>query len=183
MNRCAYFTAISLALASAGCNGGTDVIDTFSHRRFENTTQQAVYLAAQATMSEYFRIELADDDTGVIRSVPTIVPAAAEDRLLGRRLSSPRQVRKIAEIRIEPIDSIIVVRCGVLVQRSEPTRSLAYAPQRSIDDLPNQTPLQESEGRDDQSNLAWSAAGYDHKLEREMLAAIAERQAGTRRQE
>jgi len=63
------------------------------------------------------------------------------------------------------------------VQRSEPTRSLAYAPQRSIDDLPNQTPLQESEGRSDQSHLTWSAAGYDHKLEREMLAAIAERQA------
>ncbi len=183
MKTCAYFTALSLALAVAGCDAGTGAIDTFSHRRFENTTRQAVFQAAQATMSEYFRVDVADDRTGVIRSVPTIVDATAEDRPLGRRLSSPRQVRKIAEIRIEPLDSIVVVRCGVLVQRSEPTRSLAYAPQRSIDDLPNQTPLQEREGRTDQSNLARSAVGYDHKLEREMLAAIAERQAGTRRQD
>lgn len=177
MKTCACFTLLSLAPIIAGCSAGADDIDTFSHRRFENTTHQAVFQAARATMSEYFRVDFADDHTGVIRSLPTIVPATAEDRPLGWRLSSPRQVRKIAEIRIEPLDSIIVVRCGVLVQRSEPTRSLAYAPQRSIDDLPNQTPLQESEGRNDQSNLAWSAAGYDHKLEREMLAAIAERQA------
>ncbi|MCZ6655138.1 MAG: hypothetical protein O7D91_19180 [Planctomycetota bacterium] len=177
MKTCAYFTVLSLALAVTGCTADTDAIDTFSHRRFENTTRQAVFQAAEATMSEYFRVDVADHRTGVIRSVPTVVPSTSEDRPLGRRLSSPRQVRKIAEIRIEPLDSIIVVRCGVLVQHSEPTRSLAYAPQRSIDDLPNQTPLQESEGRDDQNNLAWSAAGYDHKLEREMLAAIAERQA------
>ncbi len=177
MKTCVYLTVLSLALAVAGCDAGTESIDTISHRRFENTTRQAVFQAAQSTMSEYFRIDVADDRSGVIRSVPTIVPATSENRPLGRRLSSPRQVRTIAEIRIEPLDSVFVVRCGVLVQRSEPTRSLAYAPQRSIDDLPNQTPLQESEGRDDQSNLAWSAAGYDHKLEREMLAAIAERQA------
>ncbi len=177
MKTCAYFTVLSLTLVITGCNTGTDAIDTFSHRRFENTTRQAVFLAAQATMSEYFRVDVADDSTGVIRSVPTIVPESADDLPLGRRLSSPRQVRKTAEIRIEMLDSIVVVRCGVLVQRSEPTRSLAYAPQRSIDDLPNQTPLQESEGRDDQSTFAWSAAGYDRKLEREMLAAIAERQA------
>ena len=183
MKSCAYFTVLSLALAIAGCDAGTDSIDTFSYRRFENTTRQAVFQAAQATMSEYFRVDVADDHAGVIRSVPTIVPATSVDRPLGPRLSSPRQVRKIAEIRIETIDAIVVVRCGVLVQSYEPTRSLAYAPQRSIDDLPNQTPLQESEGRDDQSNLAWSAAGYDRKLEREMLAAIAERQAGTQVQE
>ncbi len=183
MKTCAHFTILSLALAITGCNAGTDAIDTFSHRRFENTTRQAVFQAAQATMREYFRVDVADDRTGVIRSVPTIVTDTFEDRPLGRRLSSPRQVRKTAEIRVELIDSAVVVRCGVLVQRSEPTRSLAYAPQRSIDDLPNQTPLQESEGRDDQSNFSWSAAGYDHKLEREMLAAIAERQAGTQGQE
>ncbi len=177
MTTCAYFTVLTLALALTGCSVGPSSIETTSNRRFENTTQQAVFEAARATMSEYFRVDVADNRTGVIRSVPTIVPATAEDRLLGQRLSSPSQVRKIAEIRIEPLDSSVIVRCGVLVQRSEPTRSLAYAPQRSIDDLPNQTPLQESEGRNDQSNLAWSAAGYDHKLEREMLAAIAERQA------
>ncbi len=177
MKTCAYLIVLSLSLVSDGCNAGTDAIDTFSHRRFENTTRQAVFQAAHATMSEYFRVDVADDRTGIIRSVPTIVPTTADDRPLGRRLSSPRQVRKIAEIRIEPLDSTVIVRCGVLVQRAEPTGSLAYAPQRSIDDLPNQTPLQESEGRDDQTNLAWSAAGYDHKLEREMLAAIAERQA------
>ncbi len=183
MKTCAYFTILSLVLAVAGCGAGADAIDTFSDRRFENTTRQAVFLAAHATMSEYFRVDIADDDSGLIRSVPTIVPATPEDRRLGRRLSSPRQGRKIAEIRIVPLDSIVVVRCGVLVQRSEPTHSLAYAPQRSINDLPNQTPLQESEGRNDQSNFSWSATGYDHKLEREMLAAIAERQASTRDEE
>ena len=173
---------LSIVLGLAGCAQSALEIQTLSQRRFEVVDSQTLYAAAHATMREYFRIDQADSRTGIIRSVPTIVPAELGVRLLGRPLSSPMQVRKIAEIRIEPLGGGMVVRCGVIVQRSEPTTQLIYASQRTIDDTPNKTPLQETEGRTEQGNVTWSTSGYDHKLERELLAAIAERQAKTQQE-
>ncbi len=177
MKHYSYIASLTLLWLAAGCNESTIAIKTVSHRRFDNAAWQEVYQAAHATMSEYFRIDEADYRSGVIRSIPIIVRAPVEDRLLGKPLSSPRQIRKIAEIRIEPQGSAVVVWCGVMVQRSETVSHLVYAAQRSIDDMPNKTPLQESEGRAEQGNLTWSTSGYDHKLERELLAAIAERRS------
>ena len=164
-------------LAPVGCNQPSAEIETLSYRRFDNVDMEKVYEAAHATMSEFFRIEEADPRSGLIRSIPTAVSASFEDRPLGKPLSSPRQERKIAEIRLEEQDGGVIVRCGVVVQRAEATSSLVYSSQRTSDDLPNRTPLQETEGRTVQGNLAWSTTGYDHKLERQLLAAIDERQA------
>ncbi len=173
---------LSIVLGFAACNESVLSIQTLSQHRFEVTDSQTLYDAAHATMREYFRIDQADSRTGIIRSVPTIVPAELGVRPLGRPLSSPMEVRKIAEIRIEPLGGGMVVRCGVLVQRSEFTDRLIYASQRTIDDTPNKTPLQETEGRLEHGNVTWSTTGYDRKLERELLAAIAERQAKTQQE-
>ena len=164
-------------LALSGCHQPSTEIETVSYRFFNNGDMNTLYDAAHATMGEFFRIERADSRAGLIRSAPTAVPASFEHRPLGKPLSSPRQERKIAEIRLEQQDDGVIVRCGVVVQRAEPTISLVYSSQRTIDDLPNKTPLQETEGRTMQGNLAWSTIGYDHKLERQLLAAIDERQA------
>lgn len=172
-----YLAGTLFLLALSGCNQPSTEIETVSYRRFDNVDMKTIYEAAHATMSEFFRIERADSGSGLIRSIPTAVPASFEGCPLGKPLSSPRQERKIAEIRLEQQDGGVIVRCGVLVQRAEPTTSLAYSSQRTIDDLPNKTPLQETEGRTVQGNLAWSNTGYDHKLERQLLAAIDERQA------
>lgn len=179
MKSLVYLTGLVAMLAGSACSEPTIAISKTSVRRFEKAEWSTVYEAAHATMSEYFRIDEADRRTGIIRSVPTIVRASTDDLPLGKPLSSLRNVRKIAEIGVEPQGGTVVVRCGVLVQRAESVSHLAYAPRRTIDDTPNQTPLQESEGRDEVGNLVWNATGYDHKLERELLAAIVERQSPT----
>lgn len=171
------------ALLACGCNDTTTGFQAGGNARFTDFGSrdvESVYLAARATMREYFRIEVADSKTGLIRSVPTARPFSSEPGASVRRFSSPEQVRRIAEIRIESRGDSIRARCSVVIQRNEAAARRAFASQSSSDDLPGRTPLEETQGMDDDRHRIWTTKGYDHKLEQEMLAALSERVAKQR---
>ncbi len=171
-----WIIVLPSALAAASCTA--DGTARQHQSRVVQGEWPAVFAAAEATLREYFHIEESNPRAGVIRSSPTEEPYSEPPRLLGAAISSPRQQRRIAEIRVRPHGGSVQVECGVKIQRSDMVSKLAYPRRESVDDVPNQTPLQETQGRADGGQVVWSTTAQDHRLEREILAGIEARLAG-----
>lgn len=171
---CVMLAALGMAAGSIGCTTPPEQ-RAFSYAQFEGVDRERAYRAAEAAMNEYFRIDEADPRRGVIRSVPSETPASAEAPALGRNFGSPLQRRSIAEFRIDPRSGGVAVGCRVVLQEHDSVAQRAFSDQQGVEDAPNRTPLEENRGAGGEGSNLWGTTGNDRKLERELLAAVAER--------
>ena len=151
------------ALLAAGCSqqapGRTRVLGAVGY--------ESAFAAAREVMSQYYSIESADADAGVIKSRPSTVNAKNE-RLLG---GSP--ARQIAEMHLWREEKLIFARAQVKVQRQG---SAVYHQMRpageNYDSVPNETPAELDAATTPEQNEAWQTAGYAHDIEQKMLTDL-----------
>ncbi len=158
----------------AGCAEPRAEILPYSRHTFESVSRETAFDAAQATMNEYFRVDEADSARGIIRSCPVYENPAAQG-LVGRSLSSSVSEMRVAELRVQQEGNGIQAECLVRVYRNSAAQQQPFVAQATADDTPAQTPIQETQGFEPDGRENWSSAGFDHKLERQMLASLAER--------
>lgn len=171
-----HILVITGIAGAGGCTLPTQPLDRSSDADFPNVEIDTAFTAAEQTMSEFFRIELSDRGRGVIRAVPAVAAASRAGEIVPR-ISSPSEVRHIAELRVAPVSGGTRAHCRVIVQRNDGTERQSYVEPNSID-APNRTPLEESRGYAEAGGMVWTTTGYDRELERAVLAAMAERLAG-----
>ncbi|MCG3138336.1 MAG: hypothetical protein HJJLKODD_02199 [Phycisphaerae bacterium] len=164
-----------LIWGATGCAAGGLTLSNYTQLHLPDTDRQAAYAAAEASMHEYFRIDEADPQNGLIRSVPTLSEGDTTDRPLGFSVSSPSAVRQIAEIRLVTENEGVVAACQVLNQQRESNQPHGVRQASTRDDVNNQTPLEESRGFEEDGRTTWVTRNRDTRLEREILAAIQER--------
>jgi len=166
--------ALLLAGCFVGCTPSTGTFDNYSRIFAGKGEWEKAFGAAQDTMQEYFRLEETDRQRGVIRSLPVLGQAKDSTALA---LSSPRRIRRIAEMRLEPqSDGSVLASCCVKIQENSTAEHRVFAQHNSLNDAPNRTPLEESEGFDKETRGGvWTTTGSDKMLEREVLAAFMER--------
>ncbi len=165
----------SLLISTCGCTSPGVSIRAHTHTQFADVSWQEALEAAEQTMREFFRIEEIDHESGVIRAVPSIETPASRRTIIGPIISSPWRVRRVVELRIELEDGGVWAICRVLVQRHDAVATRVHLQQTSIHDVPNQTPLEESQGFGESTGRGWITTGRDNRLERTVLAALAER--------
>lgn len=168
---------VLLLAATAGVWGCAEPQEAdFSYAKFPGAGREAVFAAAQATMQEFYQVDESDPRAGVIRSAPAEVEPEPRPAL-GRTLSSRPQRRSIAEFRVHPAAEAVIVGCRVTLQDNEARTQQAFLDQQGVEEIPNRTPLEEARGADVEGSAFWVTTGTDPKLERQLLAAVAERVA------
>jgi hypothetical protein len=166
---------VFLVAAISGCDSSERMTSTASRMELASVEWDAAMTAAEQTMREFFEVDRIDRRRGVIKAVPTR-ELASNQGLLGRdKLSSPRSVRRIAELRLKQGGGGVIAECSILIQNSESLDDPVYRQMHTSQDTPNQTPLEENLGLDSRDGQVWSTTGEDHSLERAVLAALAER--------
>ena len=173
--RCSILVTTVTLWLGTGCQQTTFSLTNYTQVRFEDRAWTDVYQAARQTMNEYFRIDQAVTEQGLIRSVPTLDVGNTSERPLGFSLSSPPTIRKIAEFRIIDEGRAVIAACNIIEQRQDTAQEQTFYRQHGSDDRPSQTPLEENQGLAETSQATWTTTGYDRRLEKEMLAALAER--------
>jgi len=119
------------------------------------------FAAAVSAVSEHFRIDVADEDTGLVKSEPS------EFTQDGRRM------RRCATVRLRRQDGQVVVACRVQIQRLATASARAWARQRSAEDSPFAMQPDEDIALTAEQSEYWADVGRDYALERQILTQIA----------
>jgi len=115
-------------------------------------------------MAQYYSVESANPDTGIITSRPK---AAAEphERLLG---GSP--ARQLATMTVRREGKTVVARASVAVQRQGGAVLRQIRPGAdNYDSVPNKTPAEREAATTVQQNESWRTHRYAHEVERKIL--------------
>ena len=155
--------AVAGLLLSAGCNqptpGRTRILGEVGY--------ESAFAAAREVFSQYYSIDSADAEAGVIKSRPLAVSAKGE-RLLG---GSP--ARQVATLRLWREGGAVVAHAQVKVPR---LGSAVHRQMRPVgenyDSVPNETPAELDAATTPEQNEAWQTAGYAHDVEYKMLADL-----------
>ena len=118
-------------------------------------------------MSQYFSIEKADAQEGVIRSRPKRVEAG-RDRVLG---GSP--ARQIATLTLTHKDGQVVAHLSIAVQRQGSSIYRRIGPgSESYHGAPTETPAETEGATTPAQNEAWRTEKYDNTLAKTILDDI-----------
>jgi len=133
---------------------------TFRVQHLGQADWQQAFAAAVGAISEHFRVISADSDSGIIRCEP------AEFTRGGLRM------RRIAQLQLRRADQEVIAACQVRIQRHATAGARSWSEQRSAEDLPTATPIQEEAGLTPQQREYWADEGRDYQLERQILARL-----------
>ena len=161
MKKTLFVLVASSVLFTVGCQG-----QRFRSEPLGEVDYAEAFRAGKTVLSQYFSIASADAESGEIVSRPKAVDAA-KDRLLG---SSP--ARKVARIRIRQKGDVVFADVRVDIQRQDVDAFRQMQPITVDNDVPNQTPADESAADTAKQNQAWQRTGRDHRLENTILADL-----------
>ena len=149
-------------------------------RRLPSTAYAAAFQAAEAALREYdFRIDKMDRSAGVLVSRPSEkVIQGGTGKIGDEVLRSPNRVRRVAEIGIVREGDGVSARCKVLMERLDTGDYRAFRRERGGGDVPVETPIEEDGGTVGDQRETWTFVRRDLTLERQLLAAVAERVNG-----
>jgi hypothetical protein len=173
-----------LGTLASGCAAPGSVTSSratnYHIRRLPSTEFEVAFKAAEAALREYqFRIERNDRSAGVIVSRPSEeVVQGGTGKIGDEVLRSPNRVRRIAEIGIVRAGDGVSARCKVLMERLDTGDYRAFRRDRGGGDVPAETPIEEDGGTEGDQRETWTFVRRDLTLERQLLAAVAERVSG-----
>ena len=149
--------------ALAGCNQTPPGPTRF----LGDVTYASAFATGKDVMSQYFAIEKADAQEGVITSRPKRVEAG-RDRLLG---GSP--ARQIATLTLTHKDGQVVAHVSVAVQRQGSSIYRRIGPDsESYHGAPTETPAEAEGATTPEQNEAWRTEKYDNSLASTILGDI-----------
>ena len=166
-----YYLLISIMLCvfAAGCtepSAGTS-------RQLGNVEYELAFAEAKEVLSQYFSIQSADPDTGIINCRPGTV------QLGGERLLGGSDARHLAKMRLRRVQGVVVSHLSIAIQRQgregygvSSFRSPSEENYRGVPDL---TPAQTQGATTSDQNAIWQTQRQDKSLEIQILAELMER--------
>jgi hypothetical protein len=162
--------ALVLMAMATGCAESplTDIIVGQPRMGKTRSLGHAEYAVAFAqgrqVMQQYFQLDRADPDKGVITTKPKPI-GERPARLLGK--SSARKRATMTLLREGPE---IVAYVSVPIEQRSTTETFPKMPQNEpYSSVPNQSPAYEEAATTPQQNELWRINSYDHRLEESIL--------------
>lgn len=167
--------AVCIVAILTGCTQIETSPVLFQRHRFETVGYDDVFRAAERAVSERFRVELADTETGVIRAVPASIHLdPTGTRVLSKALGSSTEGRELVEVLVQRKGSSVEILCRVLRQELETERFRVMDRERGVDDQATDTPAARYAGTTPEQNAVWVTRSRDREMERSLLASIRE---------
>ncbi len=169
--------ALSMACAlavAAGCEGPSPTAQSHTPLRQRSVSPAAAFAAAEQVLGERFPIQVREPRNGLLRTAHIDTVSSGPSGRLTDGLSTPRRVRKSAEVRVEPADDGVKIWCQVVVEQNETSAHRMFAQEHSLSDLPSDTPADAEGATTAEQNTVWRYKGRDRQLEREIRRAIQE---------
>jgi len=155
------------ALAAVGALAGCNQTPPGRTRSLGDVSYASAFATSKDVMSQYFAIEKADAQEGVIRSRPKRVEAGA-DRILG---GSP--ARQIATLTLTHKEGQVVAHMSIPVQRQGSSIYRRIGPaSETYHGAPTETPAESEGATTPEQNEAWRTEKYDHELANTILGDI-----------
>ena len=169
-----------LAIGAAGCLEPRATALNYNVLRLSGAPEAAVFDAAARAMGEHFTIRRHDRAAGILEAVP-IESIGAESRgRLRDVMAVPRRERRIAEVRVESVGSVVKIFCKVLVQEHDSQAHQMFGREHALDDLPTDTPAERDAATTTEQNAVWRTKRHDRELESRILRAVPEQLAGAK---
>ncbi len=165
MTRQGWIIFIMAAGLLAGCAAATPG----RSRELGDVVYGNAFAAARDVVSQYYSIESADPDKGIIKSRPLGVDEKGE-RILGG--NSP--ARQLATLTLRRKNGQIVAHASVAVQRqgSAMLRQMRTTSGEDYSSVPNQTPAEIEAATTPEQNESWITQRYAHDVENKILDDI-----------
>jgi len=164
-----------LAMAGIGCEAPGGASAKASARYFANISQhQALALAERALRQYDFRIEERNESAGRIRTYPLESTMVGGTGRLRDAVNYKNRVRRIAELRVLPVQQGVRVTCRVRLQRWDTGDYTTFGREHLVSDMPTETPIDRGDGMLASQKEAWTDVRDDRELQRRILETLAE---------
>jgi hypothetical protein len=155
---------IMTAVVAAGLLGGCNQPLPGSSRQMDTVDYPAAFASAREVMAQYYAIESANVDAGLIQARPKEIDAPKE------RVLSGSAAREVASMRLRKEGKGIVAYAAVAVQRQGGNVLRQMRPGTdSYTSVPNQTPAEHEAATTVQQNESWRTLRYAHDVEARIL--------------
>lgn len=160
-------------LAAGGCSLGTYVPQSYRVLHLPSGDRHSVYEAALAVLVDQgYEIKSADPITGVITTEPVRARQADASRSPAVRLSAPRILRRIAEVRVAKAADATSLYCKVAIQELVTDTHRILWQDRHATDVPNATAIDRGAGTTREQNMVWQTLRRDRAAERRILDGV-----------
>ncbi|MCG3179805.1 MAG: hypothetical protein BIFFINMI_02150 [Phycisphaerae bacterium] len=165
----------------AGCNG--DPLDLSGQKEagflsapLPAITPDRAYEAALAELGSKFTLVSQDAALRNIQTAPQYVdPGSGADTGRLHIISSPSNLRRIAQARVRTQAGAVKLEVRVMLQRRDTAQYAAYHQMRSSSDVPNQTPLDQGMDLPPEQREVWSDVRRDITVEHEIVEGVQRR--------
>ena len=162
MRQIALVMALAIAALLAGCSEPVPQ----TPRDLGMVSQSRAFGEAREVLSQYFSVESADADSGVILSRWRPVEPERGDRVVSSRMDSREQ----ATMKFRNQDGRLVANLSIPVQRLITSSMRQFSPRGdTYSSVPDQTPADVDAATTPDQNDTWRTVRYNHVLERQIL--------------
>ncbi len=160
-------TVVAFIAAIAGLLGGCAEALPGTARNLGPGNYDETFLIAKDTMAQFYSIQNANFETGVISARPKTM-APEPDSLL-----STAPVRQISSMQIRRENDELIAYLSVAIQQEQSTihRQITETAE-NYDGVPNKSPADRDGATTDAQNKTWVTQRYDRKMEAQILAVL-----------
>jgi len=134
---------------------------------------ESAFDAAKFAVSQWFPIELAQPQDGLITTHPVeFEERGGTGRFRDAALNFPNRMRRKAIVRVTQTGNQASVDCVVIKERLDTPDYRVFAMNREFDDVNNQTPIENEAATSSRQNEVWTEVGRDHSMERQILNVV-----------
>ncbi len=177
-------TLLAVTLFVAGCESSeirrTDIPRTdWSRESVPAAPKESAFDAAKYAVSQWFTIELAQPQDGLITTYPVeYTERGGTGRFRDPVLKYPNRMRRKAIVRVNQAGEQASIDCVVITERLDTSDYRVFAQNRQFDDVNNQTPIQGDAATSARQNEVWTEVGRDRGIERQILNVARDRLRG-----
>lgn len=167
-------------VAVHGCASPRPTAANYSVRRIEQRDRVEVLEAVVAALASLgYQIDRVDHAEGLVTTLPTTVRPDDRAARSHRGMSAARDLRRIAQVRVEQTDQTSSVYCRVVVQHSTTEVHRMFGQDQRGRDVPNDTAIDRDAATTREQNTVWESIRRDRVAERQLHAATLERLMAT----
>ena len=175
--------ATGAVLGGFGCADPVDSMDRLQRAgggrqlRLANVPVDRAFEAGTYAMQQWFRGVDPRPSGGLIRGLATEYTQSGGTERIRDVIGFPNRMRRRGTLSIQPLGDGCRLICRVDRERLDTSDHRIFRQQRSINDLPNQTPIERDAGLTASQEQAWTSLPRDRALEQDILDLIRSRTA------
>lgn len=176
------------ALAGFGCAdpmdsmGGSQRAGGGRQLRLANVSVDRAFEAGTYAMQQWFRGVDPRPSGGLIRGLATEYTQSGGTERIRDVIGFPNRMRRRGTLSIQALGDGCRLICRVDRERLDTSDHRIFRQQRSINDLPNQTPIERDAGLTASQEQAWTSLPRDRALEQDILELIRSRTGDSSRE-